>query len=272
MNKHTILATALLTLGLGLELSTSTQITSAKSSVKIIKTHHMNNALSRYSFNGNIYSSSSLKKVTHKGYNYPKTKWTVNDSAKIKKADGKTAVYYNIKNAKVSGWIWRGYLSNKPQVKKAATYKKANKVINWKKPSQNKAYPKWSKLSHRWIYVSTKNQKVYIHGNGKVQYIMNCSTGKKSSPTPKGTFHIQAERGYSFYNAASGEGAHYWVSWLDHGIYLFHSVPTNSKGHYVLSEAHKLGKRASHGCVRLSVPDARWMYKTVPYGVKVVIH
>lgn len=147
----------------------------------------------------------------------------------------------------------------------------ADKAINWKAPSQHKAYPKWSKLKKAWIYVSTKNQKVYIHGNGKVQYIMNCSTGTKANPTPKGTFHIQRERGYSFYNASSREGAHYWVSWLYHGVYLLHSVPTNYRGHYIKSEAKKLGKRASHGCVRLSVADAYWMYRTVPYGTKVVI-
>nr|WP_252892847.1 hypothetical protein [Lentilactobacillus otakiensis] len=41
MKKHTILATSLLTLGLGIGLSTSSQITSAKSSVKIVKTYHM---------------------------------------------------------------------------------------------------------------------------------------------------------------------------------------------------------------------------------------
>lgn len=149
---------------------------------------------------------------------------------------------------------------------------KSTTAINWQAPSEKIPYPKWNKLKNAWIYVSTKRQKVYIHGNGKVQYIMNCSTGTKSSPTPKGTFHIQAQRGYSFYNASSREGAHYWVSWLDHGIYLFHSVPTNSNGKYIKSEAQKLGQPASHGCVRLSVADAHWMYKTVPYGTKVVIH
>ncbi|GAD17560.1 hypothetical protein FD05_GL000951 [Lentilactobacillus otakiensis DSM 19908 = JCM 15040] len=137
MKKHTILATSLLTLGLGIGLSTSSQITSAKSSVKIVKTYHMKNALTRYSFNGNIYSSRYLKKVTHKGYNYPNTKWQVNYSVKVKKSNGKAAVYYNIKNGKVKGWIWKGYLSDKPQVKKAAQYKNAGRTINGVKLNAN---------------------------------------------------------------------------------------------------------------------------------------
>lgn len=153
-----------------------------------------------------------------------------------------------------------------------ATPNTDNTVASWKQPSESKAYPKWSSLSKPWIYVSIKQQKVYIHGNGKVQYVMYCSTGSQSSPTPKGTFHIQHQRGLSFYNASSREGAHYWVSWLGHGTYLFHSVPTNKDGQYVASEADKLGTPASHGCVRLSIADAKWMYKTVPYGTKVVIH
>ena len=144
--------------------------------------------------------------------------------------------------------------------------------VSWQEPSETKAYPKWKNLSKPWIYVSIKQQKVYIHGNGKVQYIMNCSTGSKSSPTPRGTFHIQHERGLSFYNASSKEGAHYWVSWLGHGVYLFHSVPTNKRGQYVVSEANKLGTPASHGCVRLTIYDAKWMYKTVPYLTKHLVH
>ncbi|WP_283679839.1 L,D-transpeptidase [Lentilactobacillus sp. Marseille-Q4993] len=149
---------------------------------------------------------------------------------------------------------------------------KTQKAINWRMPSQSKAYPVWSKMDNPWLYVSTKRQKVYIHDDGKVVYVMYCSTGTKSSPTPKGTYHIQRERGLSFYNATSGEGARYWVSWKGHGIYLFHSVPVNRIGHYLPSEAKYLGRAAhSHGCIRLSVADAKWMYKTVPYGLRIVI-
>lgn len=58
----------------------------------------------------------------------------------------------------------------------------------------------------------------------------------------------------------------------DHGVYLFHSVPTDQSNHIVESQADKLGKSAaSHGCVRLSLPDSKWMYDTIPEGTKVVI-
>jgi lipoprotein-anchoring transpeptidase ErfK/SrfK len=152
-----------------------------------------------------------------------------------------------------------------------AKYKAIGSTVNWHEPSESQPYPNLKKVSNLWIYVSTKNQRVYLHGNGRVIYKMYCSTGEASSPTPKGTFHIQAQRGKSFYNAASGEGANYWVSWLDHGVYLFHSVPVTKTGQYIPSQAEKLGTPASHGCVRLTVADAYWMYKNIPYGTKVVI-
>ncbi|MTV82103.1 L,D-transpeptidase [Secundilactobacillus folii] len=150
--------------------------------------------------------------------------------------------------------------------------KKATPVeINWREPSEKKAYPNWKKLKNPWVDVSIKNQRVYIKDGSKTVYTMYASTGVKNS-TPRGTYHIQTERGKFFYNAQSKEGAKYWVSFKDHGIYLFHTVPTDKNGHYNVKEADKLGKAAhSHGCVRLGVPDAKWFYHNVSYGTKVVI-
>ncbi len=144
---------------------------------------------------------------------------------------------------------------------------------NWRKSSENKPYPNMNVKHKNWLFVSTKKQRVYVMSpKHKVLYTMYCSTGSGNSATPKGTYHIQAERGSHFYNASSGEGANYWTSWKNHGIYLFHSVPVNKNGKYLMKDAHELGKKAnSHGCVRLSVPDAKWINQYVPFGTKVVI-
>ncbi len=143
----------------------------------------------------------------------------------------------------------------------------------WKQSSEKKAYPSVSKHPNMWILVSKKKQRTYLVDNGKILYTMLCSTGTTGdNATPTGTYHIQAEKGTFFYNQSSGEGAKYWVSWKDHGTYLFHTVPTDENGNYITSEAKKLGKKASsHGCVRLSVADAKWLYNNVTTGTKVVI-
>ncbi|MFC6289592.1 L,D-transpeptidase [Levilactobacillus angrenensis] len=160
------------------------------------------------------------------------------------------------------------------QTTKKANLAKAD-TINWRKSSEDKPYPNLKQHPNAWLDVNTNRQRVYIRdGNNKVLYTMYCSTGTgKENKTPHGTYAIQGERGKFFYNQSSGEGAKYWVSWKDHGIYLFHSVPTDQNGNYIKSEAEELGKTAaSHGCIRLSVADAKWVYNHVPYGMKVVVH
>ena len=100
---------------------------------------------------------------------------------------------------------------------------------------------------------------------------MYASTGMDDS-TPRGSFRIQNERGDHFYNPGEGMGARYYTSFLNHGVFLFHSVPTDSKGGYIKEEADMLGIRpGSHGCIRLTVPDARWIMQSVPTGTPVLV-
>ena len=34
----------------------------------------------------------------------------------------------------------------------------------------------------------------------------------------------------------------------------------------------KLGKNGSHGCVRLSVEDAKWIYQNCPVQTKIIVY
>lgn len=148
--------------------------------------------------------------------------------------------------------------------------------FNWKKPSETKPYPKIKHLENDLtIRVSLKGNRVYVLRNGKRIYTMIASAGlfkKGKSLTPVGTFKIKNDRGDSFYNPDLNEGANNWTSWDKHNVYLFHSVPTKNNGKYNVKEAEKLGvKPASHGCVRLSVPDSRWLVEKIPAGTKVIV-
>ncbi|MBF7139282.1 L,D-transpeptidase [Pediococcus pentosaceus] len=161
------------------------------------------------------------------------------------------------------------------EIQAATTKSKKGEMnpINWKKSSENKAYPDLDKYPKACLKVSIAKQRVYVMNGKKVLYTMYASTGSHESPTPTGAFKVQAERGDFFYNPTSKEGAKYWVSFKDHGIYLFHTVPTDKNGKFLEDEAEQLGKEAqSHGCVRLAVPDAKWIYEKVPEGMKVEIH
>ncbi|MFD1421769.1 hypothetical protein [Lactiplantibacillus songbeiensis] len=73
---------------------------------------------------GYLYSSAKLTKKRHNGKNYLKTTFYATKSAHVKKANGKKAVYYYIKNSKgsVKGWAWHGNLT-KFNVKAAKQHK-----------------------------------------------------------------------------------------------------------------------------------------------------
>jgi lipoprotein-anchoring transpeptidase ErfK/SrfK len=146
-------------------------------------------------------------------------------------------------------------------------------TINWLKPTGG-PYPRLEADARLWVKVSLERQRVDIMNGGVSIYTMVVSTGLDSPAddrTPVGTFYVQRERGLSFYSAKLREGAHYWVSWLNHGEYLFHSIPTDRKGNIIVSEAQKLGTKASHGCIRLALPDAKWIYRNIRVGTRVVI-
>ena len=141
----------------------------------------------------------------------------------------------------------------------------------WKKPTGD--YPDLEKVNDLKILVDTKNQKTFLYDGSERLTSFVVSTGilDGDSNTPLGDYVIENERGENFFAASLGEGANYWVSFKDHGVYLFHSVPTDENGDYILSEAEKLGKPASHGCIRMSVPDSKWFYENIPTGTPVKV-
>lgn len=100
---------------------------------------------------------------------------------------------------------------------------------------------------------------------------MICSTGTKSNPTPLGTTIMPQKR------ARWG----YFPTWDSHAQYLtridsanaFHSVLYSAPDESTLSvkSFEALGTRASHGCVRLYVSDAKWIYDNCKAGTIITV-
>lgn len=119
------------------------------------------------------------------------------------------------------------------------------------------------------VKVSLTKQRVDVFdAKGRTVKTFVCSSGKSGSETPTGTFTV-SDRGKSFYNPDLKEGAYYWTRF--YGAYLFHSLPFDKDYRMEPEEAEKLGEPASHGCIRLPVEDAKWIYDNIPKGTKVVI-
>ena len=89
-----------------------------------------------------------------------------------------------------------------------------------------------------------------------------CSPGKPSTPTVRGEFTVTG-RGYSF---GHGYTCYYYTQF--YGDYLFHSILYN-QGTFKVQDG-RLGQQLSHGCVRLDINNAKWIYQNIPNGTKVV--
>lgn len=126
------------------------------------------------------------------------------------------------------------------------------------------------------LIVDVSDQYVYVYKyvNGSYsQYVRKfiCSTGTKSDPTPLGTYRSTEQINVWHYFTKFDCWAQY--AYRITGAYYFHSVLFNNKGdsNPTSSSVRNLGRRASHGCVRLKVADAKWIYYNCPAGTTVVV-
>ena len=121
-----------------------------------------------------------------------------------------------------------------------------------------------------WLIVTdTSACKVAIftgsQGNWTTVKYISCSPGKSSTPTVKGEFKVTG-RGLSF-----GKPTYTcWYYTQFYGDYLFHSVIYNKNSKTSIQDG-RLGMQLSHGCVRLALNEAKWIYDNIPNGTKVII-
>ena len=105
-------------------------------------------------------------------------------------------------------------------------------------------------------------------GNWRLLREMLVSTGAPINPTPKGeystTVHTEHFNNY-------GVRAWYATGFIG-GLYLFHSSPYEIDSEPKVCTDDRLGIPASHGCVRMRLEDAKWMYDLLPLETKVVIY
>lgn len=102
------------------------------------------------------------------------------------------------------------------------------------------------------IYVDKSSQRMIVSVNGVRKYNWKVSTGKFGYSTPSGNFRpFRLERD------------HFSREWDD--APMPHSIFFTYQGHAIHGSQYtrKLGRRASHGCVRLAPRNAATLYSLV---------
>lgn len=136
--------------------------------------------------------------------------------------------------------------------------------------SEQKKFPYLIKVNrvHNTITVYEKDEK----GEYTVPIkAMVCSVGKAGTQTKLGTF--QTKEKYRWKELMGNVWGQYSTRIV--GGILFHSVYYYGKYNpatLATKEFNKLGSAASHGCIRLTVEDAKWIYDNCAVGTTVVVY
>lgn len=128
----------------------------------------------------------------------------------------------------------------------------------------NRTYELYVNKTKNMVTVYTTENNVYIPVKRFI-----CSQG--GSNTPEGTFYTPAKyRWQELMLECWGQ----WCTRIQGGV-LFHSVYYNSynnNNNLSVSAYNKLGTTCSHGCIRLTAGDAKWIYDNCALKTKVVIY
>jgi len=117
----------------------------------------------------------------------------------------------------------------------------------------------------KWVHVDTRSQTLVLYRGGKPVFFTLISSGKPSSPTPRGEFRVVTALRLGTMDADGREGqAAYSKEYVPFVLYF--------KGSYALHTSYWHSMHgiapASHGCANLSYDDARvlWDLLDVPEG------
>jgi lipoprotein-anchoring transpeptidase ErfK/SrfK len=118
----------------------------------------------------------------------------------------------------------------------------------------------------RRLIVSIPARKIALVEDGKVLKVYSVAVGKRSTPSPTGTFHIASHVANPTYTHAGkvtkpGPGNPVGTRWMSLGFRGYGVHGTNHPG--------SIGQAASHGCIRLRNQDVEELFELVRVGDEV---
>ena len=128
------------------------------------------------------------------------------------------------------------------------------------------------------IVVDVANQVTSVYGRDEAgEYTipvrqMLCATGMKATPSDVGDWVLNGRHAtWCIFPKWGNSYARYWTR-INSNIAFHSPIYTAVSNQAMKISSYKmLGQRASHGCIRLSVPDAKWIYDNIGKGTVVSI-
>ncbi|MHB8831341.1 MAG: L,D-transpeptidase [Patescibacteria group bacterium] len=122
--------------------------------------------------------------------------------------------------------------------------------------------------SNKSIYISLREQRLRAYENGKLVYSFLVSTGKGKFPTPRGSFSVLDKKPIVNYQWSYGPD--------NPDNYNLGYVPYNLRvtGHKYIHYAYwhnNFGHTMSHGCINVSLQNAKWIYRWADEDIPVLI-
>jgi lipoprotein-anchoring transpeptidase ErfK/SrfK len=125
------------------------------------------------------------------------------------------------------------------------------------------------------VVIRRESKGLYLFERGKLVRVLGIATGQAQYPTPLGTFSIVDMQLHPWWYPPDSEWARglkpvppgpgnplgtRWMGLSAWGVGM-HGTP----------DAASIGYSASHGCIRMRIPDAEWLFQRVRIGTPVVI-
>jgi LysM repeat protein len=114
----------------------------------------------------------------------------------------------------------------------------------------------------KWIDVNVTTQTLSAYEGDRLVFTTKVSTGVRRYPTVLGKFRIRTKL-----RAQTMVGPGYYLPNVPYVMYFYAGYAIH--GTYWHND---FGRPRSHGCVNMSIPDAKWLYEWAPIGTLVVTH
>jgi lipoprotein-anchoring transpeptidase ErfK/SrfK len=126
----------------------------------------------------------------------------------------------------------------------------------------------WPPTQGKWIDVNLSKQRVTAYIGSQAVKTVIVSTGTRRYPTVTGTYRIWAKvLKQRMTGGSRARGDYYSLPNVPHVMYFYRGY-----GFHGTYWHKNFGRPMSHGCVNLTLADAKWFYEWTPMGTLVYSH